>query len=349
MRIAAALALAVTAAAAAAGALAAGGARPARAAPQATVTVSAVGDIAMVASPVPFFVPEVTRRIRAQVAIGNLEGTLTDGGSSKCGAAAPNCFAFRAPPSYARLLRTAGFTVLNTANNHAFDFGTSGVDDTHAALDAAGLRYTGRPGEAAIFDVGETTVAVIGFAPYPWAQSLTDLEGARRIVHAADGIADLVIVTMHAGKEGNGAGRVRPGTETYLGENRGDAVAFSRAVIEAGADLVVGHGPHVLRGMEWYRGRLIAYSMGNFLGPGTFSLRGPRSVSGVLRVTLRADGSWAGGSLVPVRLLDPGVPRLDPSRAALAEVRRLSRDDFGARGMTITATGRIVPPGRAAS
>ncbi len=125
-----------------------------------------------------------------------------------------------------------------------------------------------------------------------------------------------MIVTFHGGAEGSDKTHVPNGTEYFLGENRGNLRAFSHAVVDAGADLVVGHGPHVLRGMEFYKGRLIAYSMGNFAGYGVFSLSGPLGVSGVLKATLRADGTWVKGRLVATRLVGEGVPALDPAESA---------------------------------
>ncbi len=125
--------------------------------------------------------------------------------------------------------------------------------------------------------------------------------------------ADVVIVTMHAGAEGSDKMHVRQGTEMFLGENRGNSVAFTHAVVDAGADLVVGSGPHVLRGMEWYHGHLIAYSLGNFAGYKVFAMGGPLSISGILRVTLRGDGGFDSGTLVPTRMVGGGLPALDPA------------------------------------
>jgi poly-gamma-glutamate capsule biosynthesis protein CapA/YwtB (metallophosphatase superfamily) len=287
-------------------------------------------------------------RVRADltgdVVMGNLEGTLASGGRSKCGAASTDCFAFRAPPAYAGALRTAGFTLLNLANNHALDYGAQGQAETVAALDRAGLRHTGRPQEVAYVRAGGLTVAVLGFAPYSWAQSLLDIPGAQRLVRHATEAADLVIVTMHAGAEGSTHMHVRPGAETFLGENRGDPEAFAHAVVDAGADLVVGHGPHVLRGLEWYRGRLIAYSVGNFVGNGTLNVSGAGGVSAVLQVALHADGSWAGGALLPVRLVPPGVPVPDVENEAAALAGTFSRADFGRAAMRVSRTGRLTPP-----
>ncbi len=138
---------------------------------------------------------------------------------------------------------------------------------------------------------------------------------------------------------------MRPGTEWFLGENRGNSLAFAHAVVQAGADLVVGSGPHVLRGMEWYRGRLIAYSLGNFVGYGTLSTAGASGVTGILQVTLARDASWVGGALVPVSLAPDGIPRPDPAAAANGIVRTLSKHDFGARGIAVSRVGVLRPPG----
>jgi Bacterial capsule synthesis protein PGA_cap len=315
--------------------------------PAGVVTIAAVGDIVMGSTPnLPprngrSFFDGVETDLAGDVVLGNLEGTLSTGGSSKCGAGSSNCYAFHTPPAYAAWLRKAGFTVMNLANNHAFDYGPSGQTETLAALATQDLAHTGRPGEIAYQQVGEIKVAVVGFAPYPWAQSLTDIPAARRLVKKAAANADVVIVTMHAGAEGTAHAHVRPGTETYLGENRGNVVAFSHAVVQSGADLVIGSGPHVLRGMEWYHGHLIAYSLGNFAGYKVFALGGPLSKSGILRVTLRGDGGFDSGTLVPTRLAGAGVPALDPSESAHGIVRTLSKDDFGAQGVKVSANGTL--------
>jgi poly-gamma-glutamate capsule biosynthesis protein CapA/YwtB (metallophosphatase superfamily) len=306
-----------------------------------------VGDIAMVASSdggAGFFSSSIRHELRGDVVVGNLEGTLATGGVSKCGPSSTDCFAFRAPPSYGRLLRQAGFTLMNVANNHAYDYGSEGERETLAALRSNGLRYTGLPGQIALVRTGGVRVALIGFAPYPWAQSLTDIAAARRIVQKARRQADLVVVIVHAGAEGSDQQHVHAGTEWFLGENRGNVKAFGHAVVDAGADLVLGSGPHVLRGMEWYHGRLIAYSLGNFLGDGTLGIGGVLGASGILHVTLRPDGGWVRGDLAPVRLVSPGLPALDPAEEAHGIVRTLSRDDFGRNAMRVTTVGQLLPP-----
>ena len=140
---------------------------------------------------------------------------------------------------------------------------------------------------------------------------------------------DLVFVSFHGGAEGATQTRVPRREETAYGENRGDVFAFSRAMVDAGADLVLGHGPHVLRGMEIYRGRLIAYSLGNFSSWNGFNLRGALGISAVLTVSLASNGVALDASLSPVRLVRPGIPTPDPAAEAIATVRRLSESDFG--------------------
>jgi hypothetical protein len=284
----------------------------------------------------------VKRHLAAStITIGNLEGTLGSGGGSKCAADKENCFAFQAPPNYARVLKRAGFDVMNLANNHAFDYGATGQGETLAALKRQRLGFTGRPGEMLIRRARGITVAVLGFAPYPWAAELRDIDGARQLVSRARRRADIVVVTMHAGAEGSDQTHTPSGTEVAFGENRGDTRGFAHAVVQAGADLVLGSGPHVVRGTERYKGRLIAYSLGNFLGYHTFSTGGTLSLSGILRVRLDASGRLLGGRWISVRLDGAGIPHVDGSKESARFVRSLSAQDFGRRAYPMNASGEL--------
>jgi hypothetical protein len=276
----------------------------------------------------------------ADLSFGNLEETLSHLPAGKC-ASSPNCFAFQAPPSYAQLLTAAGFDVMNVANNHADDFGTAGERSTERALRAAGLRWTGRPGQITVLRRNGLRVAFLGFAPYPWASRLEHVGAAQALVRRAASGADLVVVAMHAGAEGSGATHVLHGTETFLGENRGDPRRFAHAAVDAGADLVVGSGPHVIRGMERYHGRLIAYSLGNFAGYKNFGTGGTLSLSAILSVHLRGDGAFMGGTWTSLRLDDDGLPHPDPSGASARLAARLSREDFGAAAARVSPDGTI--------
>jgi hypothetical protein len=276
------------------------------------------------------------------ITTGNLEGTLGHGGPSKCSGGGSNCFAFQAPASYAKALARAGFGLFNLANNHSRDFGTSGLRQTLRALAAAGLRHTGLVHEVKFATLAGRRVAFLGFAPYPWASPLTDIPAARRQIASAARRAEIVVVFIHAGAEGPGALHTPHGTETAFGENRGQARRFAHAAITAGADAVLGSGPHVLRGMECYRRRVIAYSLGNFVGYRTLATGGALSLSGVLRIRLGPEGALLGGRLFRVRLAPPGVP--EPGGGSIGLVRRLSRADFGPRACKIGRTGEVSLP-----
>jgi hypothetical protein len=305
--------------------------------PSAHVTIAFVGDMALLGpAPASLFAHVRGQLRRADIAIGNLEGTLSSGGTSKCKPASSGCFAFQAPPQSAALLRGAGFDDLNVANNHAFDYGASGQRQTLRALARYGLRWSGRPRQITILQARGVRVAVLGFAPYPWAQSLTNIPAAQTLVRRAAERADLVVSVLHAGAEGVDHQHVPPGTEYYLGENRGNERRFAHALVAAGADLVLASGPHVLRGLQLFDDTLIAYSLGNFATSGhALSTGGVLGESAVLVVTLDADGSLDSGRLVPVALAG-GVPRrIYGTNDVVRRLNALSHADFGGSAVLV--------------
>ncbi|MEU8816033.1 CapA family protein [Actinoplanes sp. NPDC048796] len=318
-----------------------------------TITLSATGDIMMSNAPSKMppnngdgFFDSVKASLASDLVMGNLEQPLTeDTGTSKCGPGSGNCFAFRSPPSYVKHLKDAGFDLVNTANNHAKDFGAKGAANTRATLDEAGIKATGNSEEITVVDVKGVKVAVVGFAPYTGLNNLNDVEGAAALVKKAKDEADLVVVQAHLGAEGAEKQHVKPGTEIFFGESRGDPIKFSHAVIDAGADLVVGHGPHVARGMEFYKGKLIAYSLGNFAGGGkTLSRTGVLKYGGILQVTLGKDGSYAGGKLFSTYMNDIGLPTRDTKNEQSRKIMaKLSEDDFPSTGARIGTDGAIKP------
>ena len=294
------------------------------------MTIAFAGDIALLGQPPASEFAGVRRQLRrADVAIGNLEGTLGSGGSSKCGAGSSGCFAFQAPSRSAALLRGAGFDDLNVANNHAFDYGASGQQQTLRALSRYHLRWSGRPHQVTVLRSHGVRVAILGFAPYPWAQSLTDIPAAQQLVRKAAARADVVVAVLHAGAEGTDHQHVPHGTEYYLGENRGNARRFTHALVTAGANLVLASGPHVLRGLQLFNNALIAYSLGNFaMCSRALSTEGVLGQSAILVVTLGSDGTVVSGRFLPLRLVG-GVPRRTSGAGIVRRVNALSRSDFG--------------------
>ena len=246
--------------------------------------------------------------------IANLEGTYSTGGPSKSdGKSSGTSFSFQAPPAYAEALPWAGIDLVNLANNHSNDYFARGLAQTTGALKQAGVAYTGLPGQVTVLHVRGVRVAVVGMSPYSGNASVNNLSGARRLVRRAAGEADLVVVLMHIGAEGSDKIHTPRGPETAFGELRGNPRAFAHAVIDAGADLVLGSGPHVIRGIERYKDRLIAYSLGNFAGWGNFGLGGNLSLSGLLTVKIDSTGRILGGRWLSLHLGAPGVPRIDPA------------------------------------
>lgn len=322
-----------------------------------TISIAAVGDI-MMGSPFPNesrmppndgrdLLSPVTEIISAaDIAFGNLEGPLADGGiSEKCGAGRANCYAFRMPTHYAVYLKEAGFDVMSVANNHAGDFGSAGRESTRYALDKLGIKHAGSDSgrfSTAYLSAGGKKIAFVAFATNSISLNVNDLASASAAVRAADRNADIVVVSCHCGAEGSSAKRVPNKTEIFFRERRGNLPLFSKTVIDAGADLVLGHGPHVLRGMEIYKDRLIAYSLGNFATYGWFRLEGDTAETLVLVVDLGPDGKFVKGKIHPFRLEGRGILTADETGSAISTIRELSALDFPGSAVQISEDGTIM-------
>jgi hypothetical protein len=284
----------------------------------------------------------VRKRLRApDLTLGNLEGTLSVGGQSKCLPSSEDCFSFQAPPENAAAFAWAGFDAVNLANNHANDYGLDGQAQTVAALEGVDVATTGRPGEITVVRRNGIDVALVGFAPYPWANDNRDLLVVQQVVADAGEAADVVVVLAHLGSEGSDQTQVPLGREVLGGEDRGDSRLFAHAAIDAGADAVLASGPHVLRGIERYADRPIAYSLGNFAGYRNFATSGDLALSGILKLRLTADGTTVAGRLASVRLDSAGVPAPDATGAAAAMVSGLGVLNFGAGAVGIAPDGGL--------
>ena len=283
----------------------------------------------------------------ADITFGNLEGVLIDGGEPGKKCSNPNaCYLFRSPTRYAEHYRNAGFDVLSLANNHARDFGEEGRTSSMNAIAAAGMRHSGRVDDFASFEHGGLRIAVLAYAVTKNSNMLLDYELAFTTVADFAKTHDIVVVSFHGGAEGADVTHVPFADEEYYGEPRGDVVWFARGVVDAGADLVIGHGPHVVRGMERYKDRLIAYSLGNFATYYGISVAGIKGVAPILTTTLDGDGRFVEGEIVSTVQLRPAGPSIDPKQRALNLIRGLSIEDFGEPGLTFLPDGRILPADR---
>lgn len=338
---------------------------------QAVIRIRAVGDTMLGNAPnnqVPNFnylqaIQHETRK--ADVMFGNYEGTLCDREltSHKCKSGNGLCFAFRGPTRLARDLRQAGFHVLNIANNHIFDYGHDCATDTKTAIEnegmtAVGLKSSQKANDLEVISTVEAKGKKIGFVGIHYSNawgrviSLNNSATVRKLVASARHTHDLVVVSVHAGAEGPQYTRVPHTHESHKGENRGNMREFSRMVVDAGADLVIGHGPHVLRGMEVYKKKLIIHSLGNFATYTLFAFDHPMQLGAIVDVGLSENGNFVDGRIIPTYQFYEKTPsgrrgqirlELDPKARAISEIQRLSEMDFD-QFPDIAADGSMTAP-----
>jgi hypothetical protein len=319
--------------------------------PSQQVTIATVGDI-MLGTDYPkhrlaqdaaeLLAPVSPVLQQADVTFGNLEGVLLDGGEARKRCTNPSrCYVFRSPSSYAETLSTAGFDVLSLANNHARDFGEEGRDATMQALDGAGIHHSGRVGDVATWQHAGVDMAMVAFAPFGGSHDMLDVVGGRSLIEKLAVQNDILMVSFHGGAEGADKTRLPFAMETFHGEQRGDVVAFARMAVEAGADLVVGHGPHVPRAMELYQGRLIAYSLGNFATYWGINVRGVNGMAPIVVATLDQDGRFVEGQIYSNRQQRPLGPLPDPEHQAARLIRELTLADFPDGLLVIDDKGHI--------
>jgi poly-gamma-glutamate capsule biosynthesis protein CapA/YwtB (metallophosphatase superfamily) len=277
----------------------------------------------------------------ADILFGNFESTLTNYPFSPKGVGGGLIVAFRTPPSYTQILKEAGFDVMSVANNHSFDFSDQGFADTIQNLEKASIKALGKKGQILIGHRKGLSIAWIGFSYFDEHNSLHNLKKAKTLVQKARENADMVVISIHAGSEGTGAMNVRNQTESFFGENRGNMVMFSRTMIDNGADLILGHGPHVPRALELYKGKLIAYSLGNFMGYQTLSTDAELAYSLVLEVELNNQGDFVSGKIIPVHLNSEGIPYPDQQGRSIRLIRQLTQSDFPNTPLTIDKNGQI--------
>ncbi|NEP77958.1 MAG: CapA family protein [Okeania sp. SIO3C4] len=277
----------------------------------------------------------------ADIVFGNFESTLTSYPRSGKKMGSGRVFAFRTPPNYRYLLKDAGFDVLSVANNHSFDFLKQGFEDTIANIQNAGMQAVGKKGEIVYRQVKGINIAFIAFSNYSYHNSMLDLESAKKLVREADENADIIVISVHAGAEGTRALRIKNKTEYFYGENRGNKILFSHTLIDEGADLILAHGPHVPRAMEVYQGKLIAYSLGNFMGYRTLSSKAQLGYSLVLEVDINPRGDFVSGKILPVHLNSKGIPYPDKYGRSIKLIRQLTKKDFPKTILEIDGEGKL--------
>jgi len=283
----------------------------------------------------------------ADIIFGNLEGAFIVEGMEpeKCSERsrrAATCYEFGMPETLAPSLKELGFNVMNQDNNHSEDYGEEGYLLTQQVLQELEIKFLPKMGYAE-FKLINTKVALVAFGYSENSYHISDMKNAKRVISCLNEEYDIIIVSFHGGAEGKNATEVKDSAEIYLEENRGNVLAFSHAVIDAGADMVIGHGPHVLRAMEIYNNKLIAYSLGNFLTYGNMNISGISGINIVLDVTLdNFNGDFLSAKLIPVKQISYGVPMYDESMEGIKLIKDFSKRDFPSGKLFFFENGTII-------
>ncbi len=318
-----------------------------------TITIIGVGDI-MMGTTYPFkslppndgkeLFSDVKNFLQdADVTFGNLEGPLlTKGGTPKKCEPESHCIAFRMPEHYAAYLKDIGFDILSIANNHANDMGPEGRLSTQETLDKYEIGYAGQIDcPTYIFKKDGINYGFAAFSPTINTCDINNLDKAKEIVENLKRKSDIVIISFHGGAEGNSNQHVTGNNEYFLDEDRGNVYEFAHTVIEAGADVVFGHGPHVTRAIEVYNKKFIANSLGNFCTFGKFGLQGDLGIAPILKLYVDKQGNFLRGEIIPIKQIKRGIPVFDESYEVISKIRNLTKNDFPESGIEIDDDGNI--------
>jgi len=279
----------------------------------------------------------------SDIVFGNLEGTLLDAGSpASYKKNLKVAYLFRMPTYYGKTFKDAGFNLVSVANNHITDFGEKGYISTTKTLDNYGIHYAGlETYPTTVFERDGIKYGFCAFAPNAHTLPLLEIRNAARIISDLKQQCDIVIVSFHGGAEGAGYEHVPFKMESFMGAKRGNVHAFAHAAIDAGADIVLGNGPHVSRALEKYEGHLIAYSLGNFCTYKSVSVAGVCGMAPLLKVKLNKKGEFLSGNIIAFRQSHQDGLTRDTLNHVIKRIKLLTEKDFPKSGLEIAGDGTI--------
>lgn len=279
----------------------------------------------------------------ADIVFGNLEGVLLDSGGTQKNCRNPKtCYLFRSPEYMGNRLQEAGFNLLSVANNHAGDFGAEGRINTGKVLDSLEINYSGNEQKPfTVFEKDGIKYGFAAFSPNKGTPQINDLIGAKATIAHLDSLVDIIIVSFHGGAEGSDYTAIPREHEYFYGEDRGDVYKFAHTLIDAGADVIFGHGPHVPRAIEVYKERFIAYSLGNFATYARFNLRGVNGLAPIVKIMVNNGGKFLSGQIISAKQSGWGVPEIDLNNTASKLIRDLTKKDLPEVNITIDESGFI--------
>ncbi len=279
----------------------------------------------------------------SDITFGNLEGSFLNNGdpTKKCRDTSL-CYLFRMPERYISALTATGFDILSLANNHFGDFGLPARIRTKEILDSVGIVYGGLIEHPwSIFKKDSIIYGFCAFAPNAGTMNINELKEAGEIVKMLADTCNIVIVYFHGGAEGAEFQHVPKIHEMFHGEDRGDVYNFAHTMIDNGADVIFGSGPHVTRGIEVYKERFISYSLGNFCTYGRFNLAGPNGIAPIVKISVDTEGRFLSGRIIPIRQPWPGGVMIDSNRMVIKKIIELNSIDFPENVVTVSENGQI--------
>ncbi|MBP5392039.1 MAG: CapA family protein [Bacteroidales bacterium] len=291
----------------------------------------------------------------ATVTCGNLEGTIATSGKPRKNLNSPMAFMFMMPPRYTQHLLDAGFDFVGLANNHIYDFFDEAMTQTEENLEKAGIGYAGArdpKGQHAhqefctkLFITPNGDSLLVGFSAFgheDYSLRTRDTATVRRIVKTLkdEKGCDLVILSFHGGKEGSGARHLPYGSENFYGDERGFLRDFAHFAIDCGADIIYGHGPHVVRAVELYKDRFIAYSLGNFCTAG-MGVQGLTGYAPLVTIRIDKAGKFIDGKIHSFLQQTMKGPKTDPKNLVAKEIATLTKEDIKDSRLSIAEDGTI--------
>jgi poly-gamma-glutamate capsule biosynthesis protein CapA/YwtB (metallophosphatase superfamily) len=280
----------------------------------------------------------------ADLTFGNNEGVFSDKPEYAKPCNDPKwCYRFSMPEKYVNCYLDAGFDVVSVANNHLYDLGTYGKKNTVKVLEEAGLHFAGlttHPTDT--FTLNGVKYGFCAFAPNQGTCQITDLPLLERTVRSLKEECQIVIVSFHGGAEGSKHEHLTRKTEVFLGQNRGNVYKFAHTAIDAGADIVFGHGPHVTRAVEVYKNRFIAYSMGNFCTYRRFNIKGVSGIAPIIKVYVNGKGEFIKGEVTATYQDKMTGTKLDPNNRVIKRMQELIAQDIPESVIRLTDKGEII-------
>jgi poly-gamma-glutamate capsule biosynthesis protein CapA/YwtB (metallophosphatase superfamily) len=340
------------------------GSLAARAQEKPALRVTAVGDVRITRRFAADKLAEIRKiKLSGDIIFGNFEGVLAESDS-------PDPWKFSAPMVSIGLLKEMGFNAFSLANNHSADLGDGNYQKTAALLAQQGFWVAGQEGHGVIAEVGSlrlravvpfgsgtgvppvnghgqdgratpnnttTHVRIIGFS-FSGANNINNLDAIPAVIGRKQ--REVIIVSAHMGGD-NHTGQWIPNAMEYFGdEKRGDVVQFSHRCIDAGADLVLGHSPHVPRGLELYKNKLIVYSLGNFLFDYPGAGRNAHALGYAISIDLDETGDFQSARIVSYDL-QYGVPVPDRSGRAYKMIQNLTLENLKQTSLVFPESGIV--------